>query len=136
MTKKLNKKKEKVIEITVDDVIEYKPLHKEFGRAEFQICPVFKNGIMRELFIYRKQQGTNEIYKIDLKKINYKAIVFAIESWTHKTDPPSIWQEAWCIDHKTIMHEVYVPDNTNQIRFRLHFGDSISILFEAKEDKK
>jgi len=131
-----SKKKEKVIEITVNDVIEYKPLHKDLGRAEFQICPVFKKGIMRELFIYRKQQDTNETYKIDLRKINYKAKVFQIESWTHKTDPPRIWNEAWCKDHKTIMHEVYVPDNTNQIRFSLHFGDTISILFEAKEDQQ
>lgn len=128
-----SKKKQKIIEITVHDIIKYKPLHKCFGRAMFQICPVFKNGIIRELFIYRRQQDNHEIYKIDLKKINYKANTFHIESWTHETDSPRIWRESWCKDHKTIMHEVYVPNNTNQIKFNLHFGDTISILFEAKE---
>lgn len=121
------KQKTKTIKIT--DTIPYQPIHPQYGRAEFQICPVYKNGYIKQVHIYRQQQTTNETYILHIDK-GIKINTFSITAWTHKTEPPSIWRESWCKDHKTITHEVYVPDNTNKISFAYHFGNTLDIRFE------
>jgi len=124
----------KPIEITLDSKIDYKAKHPSFGRAEFQICPVFKRGYIRELFIYRKQQEARTFYHLDLEselegsRIN----VFSITAWSHETDYPRIWRNFWCKEHKTISFEVYVPDNTDTIEFSFHFGNTLDVRFVKK----
>lgn len=127
----LKKTKRKIIQIKLSDKIKYKPITQRLGRAEFVICPIFKYGYLREIFIYRVQQETSEIYHLDLEKeLNGSRInVFHITSWTHKRDEPSIWQNFWCKKHKTISFEIYVPNNTNMIEFDFHFGNDLTIRF-------
>ena len=109
--------------------IDYKPLHKDYGRAEFQFCFIFKYGKFKRIFIYRKQQETNESYEIEA----HGQEQFQITSWTHKTGKPYIWNEFWCKKHETICHEVYVPDNTDRIEFESL--SNFEIRFVKKEIK-
>lgn len=108
--------------------IRFKPMHKDYWHAEFDICPVFKNGKLKKVFVCRRQQGINECYEIEAQ--NQKE--FQIATWTFKGfDLPNIWMNWWCKEHKTIGFSVYVPKQTNIITF-----DSLStfcIRFE-KED--
>lgn len=115
--------------ITVHDIITYNALDENLGRAEFDICPVFKNGIIREIFLIRIQQNVNEGFRLKMPK-GYNARVFSITSWTHKTEAPKIWRNYWCKDHKAICFQTYVPNNTTKIVFDLHFGNTIDIRFE------
>ena len=94
--------------------IRFAPMHKDYGHAEFDICPVFKYGKLKRVFVYRRQQGTNEAYEIEAQ--NQKE--FSISTWEHKGfDIPRIWRNWWCEDHKTITFSVYVPKQTNIIEF-------------------
>ena len=121
------------VPITVKDRISFVGLTKVFGRAEFTFCPVFKAGKMVKLFITAHQQersdSGNWVFDCEIPITE-----FMIESWTHKTTPPRIWFEQWCNVHKTIAHTVYVPDNTDEIKFSYHFGNQLSIRFQKKGD--
>ena len=111
-------------------IIKFDPMHKDYGHAEFDICPVFKYGKLKKVFIYRRQQGTNEAYEIEAQ--NQKE--FQISTWEHKGfNTPRIWRNWWCKDHKTIAFSVYVPKQTNMIEFSSL--SSFGILFD-KEDLK
>ena len=94
--------------------IDYKPMHERYGMAEFEICPIFKNGKLQKFMIYPKQQENNNVY-YEIPAFGQKQ--FEITSWTQKTDSLRIWMEFWCKEHKTICHRVYVPNNTDRIEF-------------------
>ena len=110
--------------------IKFKPMHKDYGHAEFDICPVFKYGKLKKVLVYRRQQGTNEVYEIESQGQKE----FQITTWTHKGyDVPNIWRNWWCKDHKTISSSVYVPKQTDIIKF--DSSSTFCIRFE-KEDLK
>lgn len=117
-------------EIKVNDVIPYVWRTDNYGVAEFELCPVFKNGYMEKLFIYRKQQIERDAFVINIKKTGLKIKTFMVESWISRTEAPRIWRNMWCKEHKCVLFEVYVPHDTNQIKFTFHFGDTLSIRFE------
>lgn len=95
-------------------VIRFKPMHDRYGHAEFEICPVFKYGKLKKIFVFRRQQETSECYEIEAQGQKE----FQIMTWTHKGfDVPNIWMEFWCKEHKTICHRVYVPKQTDIIVF-------------------
>lgn len=120
-------------------IIQFDDMHPMYGRAEFQICPIFKYGKLKKVIIYRVQQETNEIYEI--KAQGQKE--FQICSWQHKgVDNPNIWREFWCKEHKTICHEVYVPKDTNTIEFEslssfgIRFVKRLSGDYPSQTDNK
>ena len=118
--------------LNLESRIQYTPVTKMYGRAEFVFCPVYSRGKMRKLYIYRKQQiGMNFEYCLDLKDYNVKS--FSITSWIHRTDLPNTWRESWCKEHKTIAHEVYVPDDTNCLEFDYSLGNWLTIRFVEHE---
>lgn len=122
----------KYVEIGVDNIITYKPMDPQLGNAEFVFCPQFIRGNMKTLFITAKQQNRRVKYwKVNLP---FPVKVFLITSWIHKTNHPNIWREYWCSVHKAIAHEIYVPQNTNQIVFEPSFGDTLFIRFEKNEE--
>ena len=95
-------------------VIKFEPMHKKYGRVEFEICPIFQYGKLKKVLVFRRQQETNECYEIEAQDQKE----FQIMSWTHKgVDNPNIWRNFWCKDHKTICFNVNVPNNTNIIEF-------------------
>lgn len=113
-----------------DPSIKFEPMHKDYGRAEFDICPVFKYGKLRKVLVFRRQQETNEVYEIEAQGQKE----FQIATWTHKGfENPYIWRNWWCKEHKTIAFSVYVPKGTNIMNF-----DSLSafgIRFDKEEGK-
>ncbi len=117
-------------EITFNDKIFFIWLTKMYGRAEFQFCPVFKRGIMTDLYIYRRQQPQEpeQGYHIDLSKDpHWKIDCFSLESEIY-FDKPDTWRNFWCKEHKTISFETYVPSETKFIQFE-GFSDNIRIQF-------
>ena len=108
-------------------VIRFKPRHDKYGHAEFTICPIFKYGKLKKVFVFRRQQDTSECYEIEAQDQKE----FQIGTWTHKGfDVPNIWMNWWCKEHKTIAFAVYVPIQTNIIEF-----DSLS-TFGIRFDKE
>lgn len=118
-------------DITVNDRISFIGLDKSLGRAEFLFCPVYVRGKLKTLFIQALQQECKGAWRLDCE---IPVVHFHIESWTHKTEHPKVWRESWCLDHKTIAHEVYVPPETDEIVFSYFFGNSLSIRFQKKGD--
>ena len=95
-------------------VIRFKALHDRYGRAEFDICPIFKYGKLKKIFVFRRQQDKAECYEIEAQGQKE----FQIGTWTHKGfDVPNVWRNWWCKDHKTIAFSVYVPPQTDIITF-------------------
>lgn len=116
------------IEINLDSQISYKDMHQSYGRAEFEFCPVIKNGKITDLFIVPRQQEREEKgWHLDLSKLRCSCINFV--SWIQYHENPNIWNEYWCKIHKALTHRIYVPKNTQIIEFDYHFGDSLSVRF-------
>ena len=120
--------------ISVDSIIPYKVLDDtpgggNLGRAEFLFCPLWTRGRMRELLIYPLQQRSKMYYRLDLTDCG-KVTTFGFDSYGDK-ERPRAWRMGWCKEHKTVSYEVYVPTGTDRLSFSPHFGNSISICFEA-----
>ena len=119
--------------ISIGDTIEYIPATPNYGRAEFQICPVFRRGYLRECYIYHLQQeNITQYHKLivpDDLKIN--VIYFSC----FPPDNVKIWQTFWCKEHKSHSLELYVPDNRHSFTIETHFGNTLSFNWPDKETK-
>ena len=125
------KRKEKIVELCLNSKIKYTYRTPHLGRAEFEICPVFKRGYIEKVYIYRAQQYEEQsAYVLDLKKLGLRRTnTFDITAWGHLTDEPRVWRNYWCKEHKAICFETYVPNGTDIIEFDYHFGNSLTIRF-------
>lgn len=99
-----------------------------YGRAEFVVCPVFKRGIMRELYIDPKQQPKyfGEWFKVDLQGIRIKSL--SLSGYPVAKDP-RVWNSFWCKEHKCYSLELYVANNTSSLTVVTHFGDNVTLEF-------
>ena len=124
----MRKLKEKIL--NNGDKVFFTPLTEEYGLAEFQCCPIFKRGKLKEFYLHPDQQpDAKYYYKLDL---NYSPYDFSIGSWTHKgIDSPQIWLHYWCKEHKCHGFRFYVPRNSNF--FEVHFLSNLSINFGFEE---
>ena len=96
-------KKRKRIVLKPESKIKYIGLTEKWGKAEFQVCPIFKYGKLKKVLIYPRQQDTKYYYEIPAN--NQKEFQFA--SWTHKgIENPWVWRMVWCKEHKTISYNV------------------------------
>jgi hypothetical protein len=130
----MEQKKIEPKEIHITDKILYDARHPKYGRAEFQICPIFKYGKLKQVIITRAQQDRQDRqFILNVAKDMPNANMFQIEAWTHLTESPRIWREFWCKEHKTICHETYVPPVTDEMVFDYHFGNTVSIRFQNSE---
>lgn len=133
----MKKQKDKDImkhDITTDDMIRYDVMHPRWGRAMFEICPVFRYGKMRKLYIYRRSQPIHECFIMDIDARFMNVTCFDITSWTHKTEHPMIWRHPWCAEHGCVSFWVYAPLDTDRIRFEPHFASDLTIRFEKESD--
>lgn len=114
--------------LTHDSVVPFTAFTKNYGRAEFQICPVVKRGKLKELFIYPKQQpDAKNFYHVVFG--DYPPDAWQVMSWTHLgMNEPKVWLFNWCKEHKCQMISVYVPKQANS--FRIHILSTFSIIFE------
>ena len=49
-----------MIELKFGDTIEYEWVSRNYGRAEFQFCTIFRDEMLTEMYIYRIQQENPE----------------------------------------------------------------------------
>lgn len=100
----------------------------DYGRAEFVICPVFRRGIMRELYIDPRQQPQyfKEWFQIDLDGIPANQMHF---SGYPKENDPEIWRSFWCKEHKCFSIELYVSASSHYFEVQPHFGDTVDLEF-------
>ena len=114
----------------IEDKIYYQLLDEWYGRVMFEFCLVFKRGILRKIYIFEHQREDERCWILNIEKElpDWRIKYFSFRSF--KRDPPHIWRNYWCKEHKTIGFAIYPPDNTNCIRFEPHFGDHLDIIFE------
>jgi len=114
--------------LKADEIVDFIPGTEEYGRAEFVICPVYKRGKMRELYIYPAQQPDAKFYyKVNLE---YAPLDFSVSSWTHKgMSNPVIWLMFWCKEHKCQAFRVYVPGEAK--RFSVSMLSNVAVQFDV-----
>jgi hypothetical protein len=102
--------------------IRFQPLHKDYGRAEFVVCPIWKRGRIVKVYITTVQQEPGRQFVVDTY-----SDTMSIQSWVG-TGPPKIWLQGRCKEHKTYFTRFYVPADAAymQVRclsnFSLNFG--------------
>jgi hypothetical protein len=123
-------------EITFEDKISYTQMTHDYGRAEFEICPVFKYGRITDLFIVRAQQPAEKEqgYHMNLLKElpSYRINELMIEA-QFGLDKPDVWRNWWCKIHRAVCFETYVPNGSTFIKFDAFLGNSFRIQFRGKE---
>src|ERR1700730_7741227 len=98
-----------IIELNGEQEFEFNYMHKDYGRAEFEICAIFKRRKIVELFIYPRQQDVNYYYHY--KPENPYSISISYTGY-QGLDQPKIWYQYWCKEHKTICTRLYVPNDS------------------------
>lgn len=125
-----NKKQWKRKELNDGDRVYYKayddtPGGGNLGHAEFVICPVYKRGKLKEVFIYPQQQHNIKYYYH--YKLPYTPYAWGVDSY-NSDDPVNIWMWFWCKEHKCMSLELYVPKYANYFSvemlsfFTIRFG--------------
>ncbi len=101
----------------------FKNSHPNYGRAEFAICPQFKYGRIKRVYLTTRQQEPQRGWVFP--EVNSDC--YSISSWVG-LDEPRVWLTNWCKEHKTQMTSFYVPDNSEFLdihilsTFSLYFG--------------
>lgn len=89
----------------------------ETSTAQFDICPIWKGGLIKEVYIYPVDQpGAKHYYYakseegfegIDFEHLHYK--YDTIKGTQSRINFPVVWKTYWCKDHKTQAIRFYVP---------------------------
>lgn len=120
------KRERKIIELEPNKPYVFQAIHPNYGRAEFIICPVYKYGKLKEIFMYPVQQDVDYYYHYNLP---YTPLDFGIKAWTHKgVDNPWIWLHFWCKEHKCQSMRLYVPAQAKS--FSIIDLSNLSIMFD------
>lgn len=119
-------KKQRTLKLSDGSVCRFMPMTKNYGRAEFTFCPIWKYGKLAEVFIYpRQQENIDYFYHV---KSGYSDS-FQVDSWSYKGfSSPRIWLHFYCKEHKCMSMNVYPPDGCDS--FRVNTGSALSIYFE------
>lgn len=121
---------EKCIKIKDKDFLPFIYTTKNYGRAEFEICPQYKYGKLVKIGIYpRQQQDCSYYYEWE----GGKKISLTLESYD-KLQEPNIWRFVYCKIHKSQSMRVYVPEGANFLWFQ-EYSDNLTIGFTDKEFK-
>ena len=121
----------KQVELKEEEKIFFIPSTENYGSAEFMVCPVFKYGKLRDLFIYPRQQPDKGGTYWHIKCWGQKA--FQVRSWTHKGfENPNIWCNFWCNEHKCLSFDIYPPKKANYFSVSMFVG-TLELLFDYEE---
>lgn len=115
------------IEVFDKEYIPFVNMTKNYGRAEFLVCPVYEDGFLAELHISPRQQPDAE-YNFVIKG---SFAQMTIGSWVGVEDP-RIWMFAWCLVHKTSAFRVYVPKDAD--RLEVMKLSSLSLNFASPKE--
>ncbi len=116
-------------QLKIGESFKFKATSKQYGRAEFCICPIIKYGKVRKIYLTAMQQLNGKHYQIIIPN-HYKIHIISVTDFTHSPKPPNMWRSVWCKEHKTFANIWYVASHANTITVREHFGDSIGLYFE------
>lgn len=93
----------------------------EISTAQFDICPIWINGLIREVYIYPVDQpSAKDYYYIKVsKELGFNGIDFEHLHYKYETirgtqtriNFPVVWKTYWCKDHQTQAIRFYVPKN-------------------------
>lgn len=120
-------------ELKNGDEVTFVPHTKNYGRAEFAFCPVWKRGEVMEVYIYPCQQpdSATEYWVV---KSGFSTS-FQVNAWTHKgIDNPWHWIYTWCKEHKCMSFRSYVPNQSN--KFTVQVMSTLAIHFDRAEGGK
>ena len=101
---------------------------RSLGWAYFDVCQVWKYGKIVKLYIYPRQQRSEEYYVYEVPK-DYKARVFCLSSYTFNDSEAVVLSNGWCKEHKAITSSIRVPKDSEYFTLSLHFGNSIDMDF-------
>lgn len=125
-TKELKERK-----LSDGDRIYFTALTKEYGKAEFNICPVYKRGKLKKLYLYPRQQPYAKEFFV--YTFNSPPLDWSILSWVHQgLDEPFIWLHYWCKEHKCASFSVYTPPQAKY--FEVHALSNFSINFGKRPE--
>lgn len=96
------------IELKNNDEIKFKDSHKDYGRAEFTVCPIWKNGRLIKIYISTRQQEPQREFVINNLNSDSISIINGVNH-----DYIHIWYHGWCKEHKTQFFRFYVPEKSN-----------------------
>lgn len=86
---------------------------KEYGRAEFILCPIIKRSKIREIHLYPIQQPNAKHYYVIKNSYGWEGVHFGTllvqEDGKDKVEQPTVWSTHFCKRHKTHSFEFYVP---------------------------
>jgi len=102
---------------------------KEYGNAEFIMCPVWRRGKIREVYMYPKQQPNAEHYYYLVNEdgwegVNFGSLLYELVGEVgdgkggvltlgkNVIHSPNVWNTFWCKEHKCQAFEFYVPKNS------------------------
>ena len=116
-TEKLTK-----VDLTEDTFMKYTEqpfewMTKEYGRAEFTICPVWKGNRIKEVFIYPAQQPDAKHYyyiKGNWDGVRFGSLFYkydTVKGVQTKLNQPVVWMTHWCKEHECQSFSLYVPKN-------------------------
>jgi len=105
--------------IKTETVIPFKamddaPGGSNLGLAEFEVCPKFFRGKLKEFWVYPLQQrDATEFF-------HYVGFCspwsgFGISSY-EQLNHANVWKQLWCSEHKTVLSRLYVPLGAKFIR--------------------
>ncbi len=91
------------------------PGGQNLGRAEFQVCVIYKRGKVARYFVYAAQQ------KNVTKFFQFIGVYddFSIDSYDDLEDA-KVWLAAWCKEHKTQTLSIYVPPEAKFLNLSYH----------------
>jgi len=92
--------------LKIGEEVHYTPFTRMYGRAEFEFCPVFKYGLLREVYISPAQQP--DLTHGFVVKTEGKVRNFYIADYS-PSGSALCWHGGWCKEHKTYCMRWYVP---------------------------
>ena len=108
------------IEVTIPFTLPYEWNTSKYGRAEFQLCAVFKRGKFTDLYIDRRQQVLTSWYHLEVDSSRATGLWFS--SYIPGSHFPYVWQTTWCKEHRCHSLELYVPDNSRVLEVTYGVG--------------
>lgn len=107
--KKLTKKI--LIEDYTNESFEW--MTKEYGCAEFVLCPIIRRGKIREVHMYPAQQPNAKHFYVIKNSYGWEGVHFGTllvqENGKDKVNQPTVWTTHYCKEHKTHSFSFYVP---------------------------
>ena len=129
----------KIQKIKLGEKIHFKWMDREHGGqslgwAYFDVCQVWKNGKLKKIYIYPRQQRSEVFYSYDLPE-DYKAVQFDISSYNCETEA-SVKSNNYCKEHKGITSSMIVPKGAEYFSLSLHFGNSLCMDYHKERSEK